>query len=242
MYFQDNAVGVLRYQDREIECSPGLSDADIKSALRYQRRADALTGFRLRHSKELGIAIGLSEKRWITTAACGAMWATDWLDGYYAKKARNILGAKGPLSDGPREDPRADKSLMWWSWAGIATRAVRESDAVTTGAVALVALRTAPRDARMEENRKTVETFDLGTGVGAIRKNRIKTFGQALASFALISPLSTNNMVKNFALGTLVASTELGVMGEREYRNMVDASLVEKAFGMPFTIGSGEAA
>lgn len=220
--------------------TPGHKEI-IHEANRLQSKADHITAFRNKYAPYLGTAIALTKPNWATTGLTAHMWYGDRRDGTHAKAAQKemakITGKIEPLSDGHIKDPEADKKHFWSQLGGIFVRSVIQKDPKTALVTAGVGAATYWRDKKMAETRQFVTDHKLDEpipghesvegltiSVAAINANRAKTAGQAISETVVGSPLANNEVVKNYALGGLAASTLLGIVGYREYKQRVQAT------------------
>lgn len=195
---------------------------NLQRAEALQQIADRLTAVREQSAPVLAAAVGLSRETWVVTAAVGASMLTDFLDGYYAKKATMVRGFDVP-TDGGETDPRADHKLMQGLFTGLAVRALRQGRWLSSGLLASTLVVSNLRDARMDENRRRVN--DLGLDRRELRANKfnkVKMFAQSLGAAALVSPLGRHCPVKSAALAAVTAGTISGLVGERKFRQKVD--------------------
>lgn len=227
----------MRYMQLH-KLTPGHEEIIRHKANNLQSKADRITAFRNKYAPVLGTAIALTKANWVTTAFTAHMWYGDRRDGKHAKSAQSemakITGKIEPLSDGHIKDPEADKKHFWSQLGGLFVRSVIQRDLKTTLVTAGVGVATYWRDKKMAEMRHFVTDHGLDIpvpgyediegltiSVAAINANRAKTAGQAISETIIGSPLSNNDSLKNYALGSLAASTLLGVVGYREYRQRV---------------------
>lgn len=190
-------------------------------AYELQERADRLTAFRMNHSDEIGLAIGSTKRGWLTFIAGCAMAYTDLQDGRYAKKAQKLLGEKDPLSNGATDDPIADKKFRKAMLQGIRSRALTENDEKTIAVIDIKSKLDEQRDKRMARSRKLASDYtDLS--LGALPINRAKTATEMTGILIHTSPLANNERIRGLALGMLSISSGLGLIGERQYSNIVE--------------------
>lgn len=210
----------------------GIDATTATHAMELQREADRLTSFRMNHSEKLGMAIGLSQRGWLTFFGSCYMSYTDLQDGRKAKKAQKLLGVSTPLSNGHIEDPIADKRFRDALMHGMEVRADREGDIKTLALLGLKREVDRRRDARMQRNRELAQKY-TDVSVGAIQTNRIKTALEMTGMLLHISPLANNRRIRGTALSMLAVSSGIGLVGERKYAKMVNESLVERAQACP---------
>lgn len=196
-------------------------------ANKQQAKADRITAFRKKYAPALGAVIALTRPTWLTTAAAGYFWKTDYDDGKYAKDAQakmaKVTGRIEPLSDGHIEDPKADKRWFWAQTGGLLVRSITEKDYKSTAVLGSVSAITIWRDAKMARTRRFVEDEQLDISLAAINANRAKTALQATSETVLMSPLASKHEgVKNASLAGLAIGTLLGVYGMEKYRSQVN--------------------
>lgn len=192
-------------------------------AAELQRRADQHTAFRQKHSRKAGIAVGALPRNWFTFGACAYLAWTDWRDGHLAKKAQATLGVNGPLTDGHIKDPIADKTFRKELSRGILARVAFERDIETIGTLTLKSLVDKKRDVKMAAHRVRATEHELS--VAAIQINRVKTAIEMAGMLLHVSPLANNETVRRTALGMMATSTGIGLVGERQYGNMVQEQI-----------------
>jgi hypothetical protein len=211
------------------ELETSVAPEDLRKAFRLQAGADFLTRCRGTLSPFLGIEIAVTERNWETTADSGILASTD-LEGIPARRAQRIVNPDNPqpLTDGHKEDPKADKTYFWSVLLGLCVRALREKDIESFSVLALVGIATNVRNRKMRTSRELSRKNELPAGESATPTNRAKTVIQLAAEQVLVSPLSKNKLVRRFGLGSLAAGTLLGWLGERAYSNTVAKQLASK--------------
>lgn len=196
----------------------------LMKAQTLQRQADTNTAVRYHLALPHAVTIAATEPNWPVTIADAALWRTDARDGQLAGQAREFC-PELPRTPWSLRDPEADKRKYYGGLGGIMIRAAREGDittAVTVGANIGV---SALRDRAMARDRAVANSYGLSEDATTV--NKWKTRVQAGTSVLLASPLSRNRTVRRAALVGLSAGTLLGVVGQQQYRGMLEDHIGE---------------
>lgn len=182
-----------------------ITPAEARRAHRLQASADALCDLRSETAPALfGYIVATPNYRsWPLAGLVGAYFASDKLDGIWARRAAEILGTE-TTPEGAKKDERADKRLCHAIFAGVAVREALNGNKAYAAAIGGSDTVMAARDYIVGRYRE--RGAELGIDGRARSGGKIKLATLAVTATYAVSPAADPDKLLGIA-GPIIAGT-----------------------------------